>query len=67
MYVCLCKAITDKQIKDAVDSGAQSFRDVRKTLGVATECGKCACYANGIINDQLRLQAEQPSLFYAIA
>lgn len=69
MYVCLCKGITDHQIRDAVDNGAHSFRDVRKTLGVATQCGKCACAANGIIKTKLQDQhnTAQQSLFYAIA
>ncbi len=67
MYVCLCKGITDNQIKQAVEAGAQSFRDVRKSLGVATQCGKCACFANGIIQDKLKEQDQKADLFYAIA
>ncbi len=67
MYVCLCKGVTDGQIKQAVEAGAQSFRDVRKSLGVATQCGKCACAANGVIQDQLKEQSLESTPFYAIA
>ncbi len=67
MYVCLCKGVTDRDIKVAVAEGAQSFREVRKSLGVATQCGKCACFANGIIQDEIKAAADQPSIFYAIA
>lgn len=68
MYVCLCKGITDHQIKHAVAAGAQSFRDIRKNLGVGTQCGKCACFANGIIQDELKAQAQaKPQFFEAIA
>ena len=42
MYVCLCKGITDNQIKDAINQGACSMRDLRNDLDVATQCGKCA-------------------------
>ncbi|MEH6567351.1 MAG: bacterioferritin-associated ferredoxin [Halopseudomonas sp.] len=42
MYVCLCKGVTDNQIKDAINQGACSMRDLRADLDVATQCGKCA-------------------------
>ncbi|MFT6276087.1 MAG: bacterioferritin-associated ferredoxin, partial [Halioglobus sp.] len=41
MYVCICKGITDTQIRAAVEDGASSLREVRNTLGVASQCGKC--------------------------
>ena len=43
MYVCVCKAVTDRQIREAVFDGARTLRDLRKQLGVASECGRCAC------------------------
>lgn len=46
MYVCLCHAVTDKQIREAVHNGATRMCDLSRELGVATECGKCACMAN---------------------
>lgn len=48
MYVCLCKNVTDQQIRSAVENGANSFRDVRKTLGVGSQCGQCACFAKEV-------------------
>ena len=42
MYVCLCKGVTDNQIKDAIAGGACSMRDLRNDLEVGTQCGKCA-------------------------
>ena len=32
MYVCLCKGVTDNQIKDAIAGGACSMRDLRNDL-----------------------------------
>lgn len=48
MYVCLCKGITDGQIRAAVENGA-SIREIRDQLGVMTECGKCACLTRDIV------------------
>lgn len=48
MYVCLCKAVTDKQIRKAAEQGC-SMRCLINELGLATQCGKCAKYAKQII------------------
>ncbi len=45
MYVCICKAVTERQIEDAVARGAHCLKDLKHELGVASECGKCASEA----------------------
>ncbi len=42
MYVCICKSITDSQIRSAVHQGACSMRDLCQNLGTCSQCGKCA-------------------------
>ena len=42
MYVCICKAVSEQDIRDAAARGAHSLKDLRRELGVASECGKCA-------------------------
>jgi bacterioferritin-associated ferredoxin len=49
MYVCLCKGVTDREIRAAVELGARSFDDVRATLGVATCCRKCTECASALV------------------
>ncbi len=49
MYVCLCKGITDSQIRSAIEDDAQSLRDLRDDLGVMTQCGQCACLTKDIV------------------
>ncbi|MFN4291217.1 MAG: bacterioferritin-associated ferredoxin [Permianibacter sp.] len=49
MYVCLCKAVTDHQIQQAVEDGACTMRDLALELGVATQCGKCGCDARELL------------------
>ncbi|KAA3649243.1 MAG: bacterioferritin [Proteobacteria bacterium] len=44
MYVCICNAVTEKDIHHAAANGARRVRDLR-TLGVTVDCGKCACAA----------------------
>jgi bacterioferritin-associated ferredoxin len=57
MYVCLCKAVTDKAIRQQVEGGACSMRELKQQLGVGTQCGKCVCQASDILNSALAKQA----------
>jgi bacterioferritin-associated ferredoxin len=41
MYVCVCRAVTEGEIKAAIDQGMRSMRELRQGLGVASQCGKC--------------------------
>jgi bacterioferritin-associated ferredoxin len=45
MYVCICHAVTDRQIREAAENGARTLKDLRNELGVTRDCGHCACCA----------------------
>lgn len=49
MYVCICKSVTEGQIHESVACGSRSLADLSKRLGVATNCGQCACAAEEIL------------------
>lgn len=71
MYVCVCKGITDHQIKDAVYGGATSLGKVRRELGVGAQCGKCRCQARELIDETLQPvsagEVAARPLYYAVA
>lgn len=68
MYVCICKGITDTQIRAAVQDGASSLREVHSSLGVASQCGKCGIMAREIVRESLNDLAESnEQLFYAVS
>ena len=54
MIVCICNAISDSQIEDAVDQGHASLEAVRDELGVANTCGTCACEAERVVQAKLK-------------
>jgi bacterioferritin-associated ferredoxin len=58
MYVCICKAVTDRQIRQAVELGATTLDDLKEGLGVATGCGKCAAFASALLEQELEAQIE---------
>lgn len=51
MYVCICNAVTESQIRDAAATGAGSLRELRQTLGVAAQCGRCASSAHSVLKE----------------
>lgn len=61
MYVCVCRAVTDSQIRDAICDGACSMRELRQRLGVASECGRCSQCALGILRGQQQTNVQSPS------
>ncbi len=42
MFICICNAITERQVQSAVAQGATTLIDLQGQLGVATCCGCCA-------------------------
>jgi len=42
MYICVCNAITERQVRECVAAGATTLADLQFDLGVATCCGCCA-------------------------
>ena len=67
MYVCLCNGITDTQIRAAIQEGANSFKEVRNTLGVANQCGKCGILTREILRETQLDNSNEQDLFYAIS
>ena len=49
MFVCVCNAVSDHQITDAINEGACSFEDLQDNLGVAKTCGSCSCEVKKIL------------------
>ena len=68
MYVCLCKGVSDHKIREVVEQGARSFREVREQTGCATQCGKCACVGKQITRDAIQEASslEVEALAYAV-
>ena len=53
MYVCICKAVTEKRIARAVGEGATTLKDLRERTGLGTNCGKCVPQAYQLLRDGL--------------
>ena len=66
MYVCICNAITDKQIRTAAASGVKDLHGLQAKLGVATGCGSCGDVAAEILAEYRGLSAPQPQVYVPV-
>lgn len=53
MIVCICKAVSDRHIRQLVGEGAGSLRDLSRDLGLGTCCGKCVPQAREVLSNAL--------------
>jgi bacterioferritin-associated ferredoxin len=41
MYVCSCRATTDREVARAIDGGATTIDDISRACGAGDGCGGC--------------------------
>jgi bacterioferritin-associated ferredoxin len=58
MYVCICKAVCEKRVREAIDSGAATVSAVGRACGAGTDCGSCHDTIEGLLDETDRLPAE---------
>ena len=51
MYVCLCQAVRESEVRQAVASGVDDVDQLAEVLGVGTGCGTCRDFAQAFIDE----------------
>jgi bacterioferritin-associated ferredoxin len=51
MYVCVCNAVTDRQIRSQSECTRGTVAEVYRALGIKLQCGKCVRTAKCIIDE----------------
>ncbi|MEV5407925.1 (2Fe-2S)-binding protein [Thermopolyspora sp. NPDC052614] len=41
MYVCVCRAVTESEIRDCIAAGATRAKQIRDTTGAGGDCAIC--------------------------
>jgi len=67
MYVCICRAIRDRDIDAAVRAGARRPADVFKACGQNPQCGGCACDMRRQIEQTIAREQAMPQTMLAAA
>ena len=60
MFVCICHAVTDKEIRRAIENGARGLSDLQDRLHVATCCGACAEQVEACLDAEFNDQVPNP-------
>ena len=63
MYICVCKAVSQKRIHRAVEEGAVSLRDLKNHTGLGSCCGKCVPDARRTLGEALARRQASESVF----
>ena len=58
MYICICNAVTDKEIKKAIRNGAGSIKKLNQQLNVGSNCGSCVSSVQALLD-----KTNQPKTF----
>ncbi|MBK9130069.1 MAG: (2Fe-2S)-binding protein [Gammaproteobacteria bacterium] len=62
MYICVCNAVTDRDIREAAGRGICSMEALGDQLKVATCCGRCLDHANKVLMQALTDGSGNPRL-----
>jgi bacterioferritin-associated ferredoxin len=54
MYVCICRAVTEKQVESTLETGATTVAEVTRACGAGGDCGGCV----GMIEEMIEERAE---------
>lgn len=63
MYVCVCNAVTERDIHQAVENGASTVKHLKESLGVSADCSSCASCAKACIKAAKKQQAASSTSF----
>ena len=53
MILCLCEAVNDRTIREAVRNGASTVGAIAKLTKAGTNCGSCACDLAHLLKSEL--------------
>lgn len=66
MYLCICRAIRERDVDAAVKAGARRPADVFRARGQSPQCGSCTCDIRERIDQTIaREEASAPALLAA--
>lgn len=64
VFVCSCRAVTDRTVDAAIASGATTVRDVAERCGAGSRCGGCWPELQRLLDEHV---ADAPTLRPAVA
>jgi bacterioferritin-associated ferredoxin len=51
MYICICNAVTERQVRECAGRGCQSLDQLAFETGLGVGCGRCKEFASDLLED----------------
>ena len=51
MWICLCKGVSDRQIRQAIRAGAATVEEIGRVTAAGTDCGKCLVAIRALLGE----------------
>jgi bacterioferritin-associated ferredoxin len=51
MYVCICNAVTEREVRECARKGATCVEDLTVQLGIGAGCGRCTECAAEVLEE----------------
>lgn len=67
MFVCICNAVKEKQIKLAIQAGHDTLEALQAELDVATCCGGCQPMIEEYLDEYHQTVKLRPELYMEVA
>lgn len=52
MYICVCGAVTDTIIRQAIQEGAKTLVEVQLCTGACLQCGQCQPLVQALLDEE---------------
>jgi bacterioferritin-associated ferredoxin len=66
LYVCICNAVTEREMHAAIDAGATTIKALNRQLGVGAQCGACVGCAKACLAKRQGQTTAFPANVFAI-
>jgi bacterioferritin-associated ferredoxin len=58
MLVCVCRGVSDREVREALAGGASTLRDLGRACGAGVECGSCHNLLRSLIRAHTQQKAQ---------
>jgi bacterioferritin-associated ferredoxin len=67
MIVCLCRGVSDRAIRAAIEAGADTPRKLAAAVGAGTDCGSCCMLVRELLKESGRCAFQPAPSPYVVA
>jgi bacterioferritin-associated ferredoxin len=67
MIVCICRRVSDRDIKRHAESGVATFDELQMESGVSTCCGRCSDCAREVFDTAHSMQSRTVHIHRSLA